>query len=77
MFYALLRTSFPNEVNEVSGTPGEPVRKEENAAYLAFHGDDDHIESLAAVTMRPTGEGAHSQHKEIRLGGVAINIAER
>jgi L-serine dehydratase len=49
-----------------------------NAAYLALHGDGQHIVSLDAVieTMRQTGEDMKSKYKETSLGGLAVNVVE-
>ena len=49
-----------------------------NAAYLALHGDGQHIVSLDQVieTMRQTGEDMKSQYKETSLGGLAVNVVE-
>lgn len=49
-----------------------------NAAYLALHGDRNHIVSLDAVieTMRQTGEDMRAQYKETSLGGLAVNVVE-
>ncbi|BBE33029.1 L-serine dehydratase [Sphingosinicella microcystinivorans] len=49
-----------------------------NAAYLALHGDGQHVVSLDAVieTMRQTGEDMRSQYKETSLGGLAVNVVE-
>lgn len=49
-----------------------------NAAYLALHGDGNHIVSLDQVieTMRQTGEDMKSQYKETSLGGLAVNVVE-
>lgn len=49
-----------------------------NAAYLALHGDGEHIVSLDQVieTMRQTGEDMKSQYKETSLGGLAVNVVE-
>ncbi|MGH6782598.1 MAG: L-serine ammonia-lyase [Sphingomonadaceae bacterium] len=49
-----------------------------NAAYLAMHGDGQHIVSLDAVieTMRQTGEDMRSKYKETSLGGLAVNVVE-
>jgi len=49
-----------------------------NAAYLALHGDGNHIVSLDAVieTMRQTGNDMRSKYKETSLGGLAVNVVE-
>ncbi|HWK35233.1 L-serine ammonia-lyase [Sphingomonas sp.] len=49
-----------------------------NAAYLALHGDGNHIVSLDAVieTMRQTGEDMRNKYKETSLGGLAVNVVE-
>ena len=49
-----------------------------NAAYLALHGDGEHIVSLDAVieTMRQTGHDMRSKYKETSLGGLAVNVVE-
>jgi L-serine dehydratase len=49
-----------------------------NAAYLALHGDGEHIVSLDAVieTMRQTGADMRAKYKETSLGGLAVNVVE-
>ena len=49
-----------------------------NAAYLAMHGDGQHVVSLDAVieTMRQTGVDMRSKYKETSLGGLAVNVVE-
>jgi L-serine dehydratase len=47
-----------------------------NAAYLALHGDGQHIVSLDAVieTMRQTGNDMRQKYKETSQGGLAVNV---
>ena len=49
-----------------------------NAAYLALHGDGQHIVSLDAVieAMRQTGADMRAKYKETSLGGLAVNVVE-